>query len=242
MFEVMQSLSATGPDAGKGLLLGAPVWLVASYLLLLWHGRLEGSASRDDGQVGLKVVVFFLLLVGLGIAANGVAGLLHYLLSGAKAGKDTLKASIAGVIAGAAPVFAVLVLLLPRTNSAQYPKAARFCAGFIAASAGFSALLAFNALLHGLIAGSEWILTSLSFANLLVFGGLTIVAIARLGALSGWVSVMRPTQSGGAAGASPAAYPPQQGYGPPGAYGQGGGYNPQGGGYPPQGGGGYPPR
>jgi hypothetical protein len=86
---------------------------------------------------------------------------------------------------------------------------------------------------------------------LLVDGAIGLVALSRLGAMSGWVTPVRPAApmppqypppgyppQGGGYPPQGGGYPPQGGGYPP----QGGGYPPQGGGYPPQGGGGYPPR
>jgi hypothetical protein len=79
-----------GSNAGLVFLFGAPSWLVLSYFFLVWDARQPQSATASDGQIGIKLVGMFLLLIGLGIAAGGLASLLHYLLSGAKGGKEVL--------------------------------------------------------------------------------------------------------------------------------------------------------
>jgi hypothetical protein len=247
--ELMMGL---GSYAGMAFLIGAPTWLVLSYFFMVWESRREGSASKDDGQMGIKLVGLFLLLVGLAIATGGVTSLLHFLLSGAKTGKEALKGSIATVIAGAAAIFAVIVLILPRTNAKQYPKATRYAAGYLAAVSGTVALVSFQGLLSGLIMGAPWVMNAGNAASLVVYGGIAAVALAKLGALSGWTApaprpVYPPQQGGGMppGGMPPGGGYPPQGYGGQGGgypgYGQGGGYPPQGGGYPPQGGG-YPPQ
>jgi hypothetical protein len=233
--------------AGMLLLVGAPTWLIASYFFMVWDSRKEGSASKDDGQMGIKLVALFLLIVGIGIASGGATSLLHYLLSGTKTGTPMLKGSIASIIAGGAAVFGVSVMLLPRTNAKQYPKATRYAAGYLAGIAGAMALWSFNEVLGGLINSVPWVANSGSFARLVVFAAIAVVALGKLGGLSGWSAPARPAfpqgggmQGGGMQGGGQqgyGGYPPQGGGYPP----QGGGYPPQGGGYPPQGGG-YPPQ
>jgi hypothetical protein len=224
--------------------LGAPAFLAFAYFFLVWDARRADSPNKDDGQIGLKLVLYFFILVGIGFAAGGLTTLLNYLLTGTKAGTPALKQALAGILAGVVPIFAWTVVLLPRTNYRQHAKAGRMFYGFLAASGGYLALLSFQDVVSQLIMSMPWASTSEHIANLIVFAGIGFFAVARLGSLSSWSAPVRPTpmSSGHSQG-----YPPQgggypQGY-PPQGYpqGYGGGYgSPQGGGYPP--GGGYQPR
>jgi hypothetical protein len=230
-------------------LFGAPAFLAFAYFFLVWDARRTDSPNKDDGQIGLKLVLYFFIIVGVGIAAGGVANLLNYLLSGAKTGTPALKQGLADLIAGVVPIFAAAVVLLPRTNYKQYTRAARLAYGYLAAFGGFMAFQSLHSLVGQLIMSMPWASTSGQLANLLVFGGIGFFALFRLGSLSSWSAPVRPapmapTHSQGypqGGGYPPQGYPPQ-GY-PQGGGGYGGGYGPpqgQGGGYPP--GGGYQPR
>src|SRR5688572_26432458 len=116
----MQGLAALFEVSGASFWLGAPAFLGLAYFFLVWDARKADSPNKDDGQIGLKVVLAFLVIVGIGFAAGGTATLLNYLLSGTKAGTGVLKAGLAGLIAGVVPIFAVAVVLMPRTNHRQY--------------------------------------------------------------------------------------------------------------------------
>lgn len=226
---------------------GAPAFLAFAYFFLVWDARRPESPNKDDGQIGLKLVLYFFILVGIGFAAGGLATLLNYLLSGTKVGTPALKQGLAGILAGVIPIFAAAVVLLPRTNYRQHAKAGRMFYGYLAATGGYLALLSLQGVVQQLIMSAPWASTSGQIANLIVFAGIGFFAVARLGSLSSWSAPVRPAPM---APSHNQGYPPQgggyppQGYPPQGypqGYGGGGGYgSPQGGGYPP--GGGYQPR
>lgn len=232
--------------SGTSFFLGAPAFLAFAYFFLVWDARKADSPNKDDGQIGLKVVLYFLVIIGVGFAAGGVALLLNYALSGAKTGTPALKQALAGIIAGVVPIFAVAVVLLPRTNYRQYTRAARLAYGYLAALGGFMSLMSLQGLVSQLIMSAPWATTSGELANLIVFAGIGFFSLFRLGSLSGWSAPARPTPM---APSHSQGYPPQGGGYPPQGYppqgypqGYGGGYGPPqgGGGYPP--GGGYQPR
>jgi len=239
----MPGLSDLLGVSASSFFLGAPAFLAAAYFFLIWDSRRADSPNKDDGQVGLKLVLYFFIIVGVGFAAGGVATVLNYVLGAAKAGTPVLKQGLAGLIAGVVPIFAVAVVLLPRTNFRQYTRAARLAYGFMAAVGGFMSLLSLQTLVNQLIMSAPWAMTSGQLANLIVFAGIGFFSLFRLGSLSGWSTPVRPSPMAPGQGYPPQSggYPPQ-GY-PPQGYpqGYGGGYgSPQGGGYPP--GGGYQPR
>jgi hypothetical protein len=243
-----------GMTAITGVIGPAVLLVVAIYFFAVWDQRKADSETKDDGQIGIKVAIMLLVLIGIGIAAAGAQLLLHYLLSGAKAGgTPQIKSAIAFLLVGGLVVAIFLFLFLPRTNSKDYPKVTRLVAGLLAIISGIvgaGGLTGFIVLLiNG--GGMPWELKSMPLSLALVFGGLGIGALVKLGGLSGWTAPVRPVAPQPSAGygqpgmAQPGMQQPmqQQGYPQQGGYPpQGGGYPPQGGGYPPQGGGGYPPQ
>jgi hypothetical protein len=250
-FGPLMALDSAG--LGSLLVLGAPFLLVVGYFLLTWDAHREGSPNKYDNQIGLKLVLFFLLLIGLGVAAGGLDTVLYFLLSGTKIGTAKLQAGVAALLAGGVVVFAVQFLLLPRTNFNDYPKATRLATGFVAAAAGMAAVLELAGFLGVIIVGSpggRLVPAMGSLSSILVFGGLGFLALNRFGTMSGWVAPVKPAPMAHPGYPPPGGYPPQGGYPPPPAAGYpppaGGGYPPPGGNPPPQGGypppgGGYPP-
>jgi hypothetical protein len=279
MFETGSGLAAQQPDIMgaamdgigskiSGALFGvAAVFLVLiGYFFITWERRRADSPMKDDEHAHLKLTLYALMIIALGIAAGGLVEILGYLLSGAKGGSIRIKGGISHLVSGGAGLVALFFLFLPRTNAKDYPKAEQYASGVLALFAGMMALNSFDDLLSGLFAGGPWLINSAHLSSLLVMGAITAIALFRFGALSGWTVPVRtmpmpqqgypqqgfpqqqqqqqqqvpqqgyPPQGGG--------YPPQGGGVPPQGGGQppGGGYNPQGGGgLPPPSGGGYPP-
>ena len=253
MMEMVSSFAASGL---------ALLFFVGAYFFAIWDSRRPDA--EEDGQIGLKIVLYTLALGALGVAAGGVNTLLHYLVSGAKTGTPAIKSGAAGLVAGGLILAGIMMALLPRTNTQTHPKVLRLALGFVAAVTGTMAITSFALFVTMMIngGGAPWAVKAQPFAAFLTYGGLAFLSLNKLGGLSGWVSQPRPMapqagvpqqgyppqQSGGVPpqqqGYPPQqqqGYPPQQqqGYPPQG----GGGYPPQGGGgYPPQGGGGYQPR
>lgn len=215
------------PAAAVGMV--APFVAVAfvafGYFMITLDRSREGSASKDDGQVGIKLVLHGLILMGIMMAAGGVTELAAYVFSGFKGGSGPIKMAIPPIVVGAITVLLAAKAFLPRTNSSAHHQAERFMLGALAITyAGFM-LLSLDQFITGLILDAPWERNSGAFATTVVSAAVAILGIVRLGAISGWVA--------------PAPRPPppaQQSSGmPP----QGGGYPPQGGGYPPQQGGGW---
>jgi hypothetical protein len=204
---------------------------ISYFLLTIDRGRAT-SPSKEDTQAGIKVVLFALCLMGIGMAAGGLEVLLGSVLGGMKGGSGIIKQEIPPIAVGAVTTVFVLKALLPRTNAATQKQAERYFLGVLAAQYGITALIAVNQLLTGLFTSAPWEQNAVFLAMTAISGAILFLAISRFGALSGW------TQPVAAPMAPPPQYPPQGGGYPP----QGGGYPPQGGGYPPQGGGGYPPQ
>ena len=224
-----------------------PAFVVFAYLAIILDRRRDGSPSKDDNHVGIKLAILGLAMTALGIAAMGTAGLLAYVLGGFKGGSGPIKDALPPILVGGGVLVALVTMFLPRTNNATAREPEKMALGAIVVILGSLAIVAAYMFLDGLFKSAPWVGTSAAFAVLLVNGAIGFLALNRLGGASSWSAPVRP-----AAPMTPPGYPPQgggyqQGGGYPpqgGGYPQqGGGYPPQGGGYPPQGGGGgYPPR
>src|SRR5688500_8924609 len=103
---------------------GAVVFLIAGYFLITWDRHQPDSANKADGQVGLKLTLYFLQLVSLGLVASGLISVLHYLLSGARIETSLVKEGAGGIVAGGIALFGITFLFLPRTNTKEFPRAA----------------------------------------------------------------------------------------------------------------------
>ena len=231
-------------------------FVAASYFIITLDRQRANSPSKDDTQVGIKLVLFGLLLAGIQIAAGGVIQLLAFALSGFKGGSLPVREALPPIIVGAGAIAVILKAVLPKTNAATQRQPERYMLGLLGLQYGVMALLGISGLVSGVFLEAPWVRTSGSLASTLVAGAIGFLAIARFGTQSGWTTpapiapppAQYPPQQGGGGGYPPqgGGYPPQGGGGYPqggGGYPQGGGGYPQGGGgYPPQGGGGYPPR
>jgi hypothetical protein len=232
----------------------ALIWAAGTFFYQFWDRRSADSAIKDDNQVGLKIALFSFLIFCVGLAAIGLEGILGYLLAGAK-NTPAIKQGLGNLLSGGALFGATFLLLVPRTNTKDYPQTERYAVGFVAIVGGLWAFASFAGLLDALFLGANWkAVSSAQFAALIVAGALTFVALMRLGQMSGWTAPARmpsappgfPPAGGGGGGYQQPGYPQQQGYPQQGGYQQPGyppqgGYPPAGGGYPPQGGGGLPP-
>ncbi len=248
----------TGPSHYAVLMWGTPFVLAAAYFFLFWERRGDDSPNKDDTQVGLKLLVYMMMIFGLALAAGGLTRVLYYLLGGAKP-SIIIKGALGTLITGVAMFAAMYWWFFPRTNAGQYTKIERFAVGWVAGVAGVITILALESLLSGLFTGLAWkpsqnassMPNAANLAELIVFGGLAFLSLTRFGAMSGWVAPVRQPRL-------PAGFQQQQGYGQPAmqqpAYGQpahpGEGYPPQsnaplGGGAPPAGSApqqGFPPQ
>jgi hypothetical protein len=216
----------SGPHRADTVMMVALVFALLSYLLLTIDRRRDGSPSRDDNQIGLKVLLFSTLAVATLLAAEGTRELLAFILGGFKGGWRAMRGPLATTIAGGAIAGAIYFLLLPRTNHTEKPQAERLAVGMVGAWLGGAAVAALAAFLEAVLSGSSWRTISDALATIGVAGGVAILMILRLGALSGWRAMPRVPpmpMSPPMTGQPPGGYPP-------------GSMPPLGGGYPPQGG------
>ena len=201
------------------------LFIVLGYFAVVLDRRRDTSPSRDDTQVGIKLVLFALVITGLLIVVGGLQELFAWVLGGFKP-MEKLKAAGANLVAGGFVALGVVALALPRTNSRSMPQVERMALGVIALYTGITMIGALNDVIRSVFMGEPWpkIAGSLSqlFANALV----AILAIARLGRLSSWGA-----QAAAPPYQQPGGFPSGQGYGQQGygqQYGSGGGFPPQG--------------
>jgi hypothetical protein len=219
-----------GPAAITTILVA--VFLALGYFAILIDRRRDGSPSQADTQVGIKLVLYALAIVGVLALVAGLESLFAFVLGGFKP-IDKLKDAAASLVSGGFIALGVLALALPRTNARAMPQVERFAWGVIALYTGLSTTGALHAVVRGVFMGEPWANIAGGLAQLFAFGVVAVLAIARLGRLSSWGV------------AAPPAYgqPQGGGYGQTGGYGQQGGYGqPQGGGYGQPGGYGNPPQ
>lgn len=231
-------LELLGASGGKDVfaILGtvaAILFVGAGYFFIALDRQRANSVTKDDTQVGLKLVLYGLVLAGISMAAGGVTLLLSFIFGGFKGGSLPIRQALPTILVGGLVVVIVAKALLPRTNAAAQKQPERYLLGALGIQYGVMAIIAVNGLLNGLFLEAPWAYTSGSLASVAVSGAIAFLAISRFGALAGWTMPPPPAptypQGGG--------YPPQGGYPPP----QGGYPPPQGGGYPPPGGSGYGP-
>lgn len=227
-------------------------WIALAYFFVLLDRR-DDRPSKDDKQVGSKLVLWFLILIGVGLALVGVEQILEFILGGFKGGFAMIKSPLVMLVTGAAVAAAFALVFLPRTNNGTHSQVERYAVGTLALLGGLATIAGLYGLIDALIFGKGWKAMSTALSVLAVGGATSFFAFFRHGQLSGWTQPVRPAApmppaGGGYPGGYPqqgGGYPPQGGGYPPQGGGyppQGGGYPPQGGGYPPQGGGGYPPQ
>jgi hypothetical protein len=227
MNEIMSAFGGGGTVSA--MLVG--VFLVLGYFAVLIDRRREGSPSRDDNQVGIKLVLYGVAIVAMLMVVGGLQRLFEYVLGGFKP-IEVLKQAGAALVAGGFVALGVIALALPRTNARAMPQVERYAWGLIALYTGITAVFALHLVVEGVFMSQPWAQIAGFLAQLFAYGVVTILAIARLGRLSSWGA------------ATSAGYAGQQGYQQQG-YQQGGSYPQQGysgqqgyGGQ--QGGGGYP--
>jgi hypothetical protein len=249
------------PSVGFGTIAAAAAIPVAGaiYVLLFWGKRSAGECTwREDEQIGLKVIVGTMIMMGTALLAGGFQGLLHLLLTFKNFG-PTLKVVLPDLLVGAAVLGGSIMFLVPKTNHAQEPKALRLTAGAIALIGAVATVMGLDSLLKTIFLWPSWSdvvdsLTSL-ITSVAVFGGSGYMYAKMIGVQVPDIPMPQqpsPSQAQQQQYQQPAqqqAYQqpaaqqqyqqpaPQQQYQQPAQQ----AYPPQGGGYPPPQGGGYPP-
>ncbi len=236
------------------------------YVLLFWGKRSSAECSwRDDDQIGLKVIVGTMIMMGTALLAGGLQGLLHLLLT-FKNFVATIKVVLPDLLVGAAVLGGTIMFVVPKTNHAAQPKALRLTAGAIVLVGAIATVLGLDSLLETIFLWPSWSdvvdkLTSLLTA-VAVVGGAGYMYAKMIGVEVPDIPMPQSTGAQQQPGAQQQQYqqaaygqpaagvqPPQQqyqqqqpaqGYAQPQQGAQA--YPPaQGGAYPPPQGGGYPP-
>jgi hypothetical protein len=227
------------PNAGSMLVAASFAVLLLGYFYIFWDRRKDTSPNQGDGQVGIKLVLYTLLLVSLGLAVGAIESILGYILAAGKnqdglKGAGPLKMGIASLVAGGVGVAAIMFACLPLTNVREYPQVERFAVGAVALVAGLATVLGLQETLQNFFGRVDsWAPRAHTLASFLVSAALAALAMMRFGSLSGWQSPMRAGM--GSAGYQAGYQQPQVGYQQqPGAYAQAqqGGYPAQQQGYP----------
>jgi hypothetical protein len=237
----------------------------AIYFLLTWGKRSSGECSwRDDDQIGLKVIVGTLIMVGTALFAVGLQGLLHLLMT-FKDFVPRIKSVLPDLLVGAIVIGGAIMFAVPKTNHAQQPKALRLTAGAIALIGAVATVINLDELLKTIFLWPSWhavagALTSL-VTSVVIFGGSGYLYAKMIGVevpdipMPAEAAQLHAQMSGQPQAQPQQAYQqPQQGYQQPQGQPQQGYQQPGPGGYqqpqgqPQQGyqqpgpGGGYPPR
>ena len=171
-------------------LVGAPFFIALAYFFTFWDRRNEDSALKEDDQIGLKLVLFAMFLVGIFLAAAGLGKFLGTLLAGAS-DKTSLKQGIGSLLGGAAGAAATYFVFIIKTNTTTHPRVERYAYGYLAGSTGIVLMLLLEAAISGLIGGTLGWKTggATALAYVVVTGGVAGFAVLRYGKLSGWTPV-----------------------------------------------------
>jgi hypothetical protein len=171
------SIPGVPMDSGFGMVAAALTIPIAGaiYILLFWGKRSEGECSwRDDDQIGLKVIVGTLIMIGTALFAVGLQGLLHLLLT-FESFVPRLKGAMPDLLVGAVVVGGAIMFAVPKTNHEQQPKTLRLVAGAIALTSAVFTVLGLDSLLKTVFLWPDWHAVAGSFTSLVtavvVFGG-----------------------------------------------------------------------
>ena len=198
-------LEALGAAAANPAMFITPLFVALGYFFILLDRR-EDRPSKDDKQIGSKLVLWSFILAGITGVLTGVDSIIVFVLGGFKGGFAQVKFPLAGIISGAAVAGAFGMLFLPRTNNSTAPQVERYAMGLLALGTGLMAIMSLNGLIVGIFAGGKWAQLSSTLAHLAVYGAAAAFALLRHGAASGWTAPPPRPQMPGAGG-----YPQQGG-------------------------------
>ncbi|MEX1364544.1 MAG: hypothetical protein AB1Z98_15565 [Nannocystaceae bacterium] len=181
---------------------------VLVYLLLMYDARRKDSPAAEDTQLGLKTVAAVLIIVSTLMFAIGFQRFLHVMLTFDDFG-DRMKGALPSVLVGGLGVIATGVMLFPKTNAEQFPKAKRLAAGMIALLSGIAMLPAVAMLLTQLLDWPSWDAVAEAASvtvDVVVIFGISFIALGKLSGMT-----MPELKSSGPPAQGPGqGYPPQQ--------------------------------
>src|ERR1044071_6850792 len=127
----MELLGGLGGKEVLGILgtVAAIIFVGAGYFFISLDRQRANSVTKDDTQVGLKLVLYGLVLAGISIAAGGVTSLLSFIFGGFKGGSIPVRQALPPIVVGALVVLVVAKALLPRTNAATQKQPERYLLG-----------------------------------------------------------------------------------------------------------------
>ncbi|GEM_PF-1365915 len=150
------------PMGGGGILgpLAAGLWalpIAAAIYLICTVGKVFSPECswKDDDQIGLKVIVSALILVGTGLFAAGLQGFLHLITTFKNFG-PTLKVVLPDLLVGAVVLGGAIMFAVPQTNHETQPKVLRMTAGAIALTGAVATVLALDNFLATLFAWPDY--------------------------------------------------------------------------------------
>lgn len=154
------------------------------YLLLLYDARRKDSPAAEDTQLGLKTVAAALVVVSTVMFAFGFHRFLHVFLTFDDMW-ERLKGALPSVLVGGLGVVGTALVLFPKTNAAEFPKAKRFAAGMVALFSGVAVLPALATFLAQLLEWPSWDAVAESFAFVVDMLVIFAISFTVLGRLSG---------------------------------------------------------
>lgn len=154
------------------------------YVVLQIDARRKDGASAGDDQLGIKTVAATLAVVSTLLLAIGLQGFLQAILTFDDFGAR-LEASLPSLVVGALGVVAMALVVFPRTNASEYPKAKRLAAGVVALVSGIALLPALAGFLSQLLAWPSWKVVATALATAVDAAVIFVISFAVLGTLSG---------------------------------------------------------
>lgn len=185
------------------------------YLLLLYDARRKDSPAAEDTQLGLKTVAAALVVVSTVMFAIGFHRFLHVFLTFDEMW-ERLKGALPGVLVGGLGVVGTALVLFPKTNASEHPKAKRLAAGMVALFSGVAVLPALATFLSQLLEWPSWDAVAEAFAFVADMLVIFAISFTVLGRLSGMkmpeLKSSGPPTPGGQPQMAPMQPQPQPGY------------------------------
>lgn len=162
------------------------------YVAIFIDRMRAASPNRDDGQVGLKLVVYGLAMTGLALVALGVVRLLSTILGGFHDFVHAVRINVPAIIVGAGVLVGLVKMVLPRTNYLTFRQVERYATGLLALEYGIASIVIVYFLLTDIFLAGSWSEISDEAARAVVYVVIAGAALMRFGSASGWSMPVRP--------------------------------------------------
>lgn len=159
-----------------GALSALAVIMPLAYFFIRWRAYKEGGAV--DQQLGVKLILNFFRIAGLGAMAAGVIGMANALAEGRGVDMEGLSGNFVLLVTGAVAAIGSLLVLARSTNQAAFPQARRFFDGALGLAMGIFALASFYQFFQPLMAHGNFALDAL--IDLVVSGALAVWLLASI--------------------------------------------------------------